>query len=131
MTKKKTDLFHNRSSSKEFLLYKTDTKPKKDTAETLSSTASDRISKAFPDILAQKNFMDYAMAQPGSSKSTTSRTAPKQPVTLGSIYGSMWPMPSMQYAGVKMEFGAGSTRDGSDVFLTKKMRRPLWNLQTT
>ncbi len=67
MTHKKTELFHNRSSSKEFLLYKTDTKPKKDTAEALSSAASDRISKAFPDILAQKNFMDYAMAQLESS----------------------------------------------------------------
>ncbi len=67
MTQKKTELFHNRSSSKEFLLYKTDTKPKKDTAEALSSTASDRISKAFPDILAQKDFMDYAMAQLESS----------------------------------------------------------------
>lgn len=67
MTHKKTELFHNRSSSKEFLFYKTDTKPKKDTAEALSSAAADRILNAFPDILAQKNFMDYAMAQLESS----------------------------------------------------------------
>jgi len=67
MTHKKTELFHNRSSSKEFLFYKTDAKPKKDTVEALSSVASDRILKAFPDILEQKNFMDYAMAQLESS----------------------------------------------------------------
>jgi len=51
MTHKKTELFHNRSSSKEFLFYKTDAKPKKDTVGALSSVASDRILKAFPDIL--------------------------------------------------------------------------------
>ena len=67
MTHKKTELFHNRSSSKEFLFYKTDAKPKKDTVGALSSVASDRILKAFPDILEQKNFMDYAMAQLESS----------------------------------------------------------------
>lgn len=67
MTHKKTELFHNRSSSKEFLFYKTDPKPKKDATQALSSVASDRISNAFPDILAQKNFMDYAMAQLESS----------------------------------------------------------------
>lgn len=67
MTHKKTELFHNRSSSKEFLFYKTDSKPKRDAAEALFSGMSDKISKAFPDILAQKNFMDYAMAQLESS----------------------------------------------------------------
>lgn len=67
MTHKKTELFHNRSSSKEFLFYKTDSKPKRDVAEALFSGVSDKFSKAFPDILAQKNFMDYAMAQLESS----------------------------------------------------------------
>jgi tetratricopeptide (TPR) repeat protein len=68
MTHKKTELFHNRSSSKEFLLYKTDAKPKKDATQALSPAASDRISNAFPDILAQKNFMDSAMAHLESSE---------------------------------------------------------------
>ena len=62
MTHKKTELFHNRSSSKEFLFYKTDAKPEKDTAQALSSVASDRISNAFPDILGQEDFLDYAMS---------------------------------------------------------------------
>jgi len=68
MTHEKTELFHNRASSKEFLFYKTDAAPEKDTTEALSSMASDRISKAFPDILAQETFMDYAMAHLESSE---------------------------------------------------------------
>ena len=68
MTHKKTELFHNRSSSKEFLFYKTDPQPKKDTIQALFSVASDRISNAFPEILVQKKFMDYAMAHLEPSK---------------------------------------------------------------
>ena len=51
MTHQKTKLFHNRSSSKEFLLYKTDAKPQKDTAKALSSIETNRILKALPEIL--------------------------------------------------------------------------------
>jgi len=57
----KTKLFHNRSSSKEFLLYKTDATPKKDTAQVLSSFETNIILKAFPDILAGKTFIEKAL----------------------------------------------------------------------
>ena len=63
MTHQKTKLFHNRSSSKEFLLYKTDAKPKKDTAEALSSVETNRILKALPDILVGKTFIENALAR--------------------------------------------------------------------
>jgi len=59
----KTKLFHNRSSSKEFLFYKTEATPKKDTAQVLSSVETNRILKAFPDILAGKTFIDKALAR--------------------------------------------------------------------
>ncbi|MGA9176246.1 MAG: tetratricopeptide repeat protein, partial [Desulfobacterales bacterium] len=61
MMHQKTKLFHNRSSSKEFLLYKTDATPKKDTAQVLSSVETNRILKAFPDILAGKTFIEKAL----------------------------------------------------------------------
>jgi len=63
MIHQKTKLFHNRSSSKEFLFYKTDAKPKKDTAEVLSSVETKRILKAFPDILVGKTFIENALAR--------------------------------------------------------------------
>ena len=59
----KTKLFHNRSSSKEFLFYKTEATPKKDTAQVLSSVETNRILKAFPDILAGKTFIEKALAR--------------------------------------------------------------------
>ena len=63
MTHQKTKLFHNRSSSKEFLFYKTDAKPKKDRAEVLSSVETNRILRALPDILVGKAFIESALAQ--------------------------------------------------------------------
>ena len=68
MTHQKTKLFHNRSSIKEFLFYKTDTHPKKDTAEALSSVETNRILKAFPDILAGKTFIENALTRFKTSK---------------------------------------------------------------
>jgi len=63
MTHQKTKLFHNRSSSKEFLLYKTDAKPQKDTAKALSSIETNRILKALPEILVGKTFVENALAR--------------------------------------------------------------------
>jgi tetratricopeptide (TPR) repeat protein len=63
MTHQKTRLFHNRSSNKEFLFYKADAKPKKDTAQVLSSVGTNRILKTFPDILAGKTFIENALAR--------------------------------------------------------------------
>jgi tetratricopeptide (TPR) repeat protein len=63
MMHQKTKLFHNRSSSKEFLFYKTEATPKKDTAQVLSSVETNRILKAFPDILAGKTFIEKALAR--------------------------------------------------------------------
>ena len=63
MIHQKTKLFHNRSSSKEFLFYKTEATPKKDTAQVLSSVETNRILKAFPDILAGKTFIENALAR--------------------------------------------------------------------
>jgi len=63
MTHQKTKLFHNRSSSKEFLLYKTDAKPQKAAVETLSSVETNRILKALPDILVGKTFIENALAR--------------------------------------------------------------------
>lgn len=68
MTHQKTDLFHNRSSSKAFLFYGTDSKPKKDTAETLSSVESKRILKAFPDMLTGESFIENALTRLESSE---------------------------------------------------------------
>ena len=63
MTHQKTKFFHNRSSSKEFLLYKTDAKPQKAAVETLSSVETNRILKALPDILVGKTFIENALAR--------------------------------------------------------------------
>ena len=63
MTHQKTRLFHNRSSIKEFLFYKTDATPQKDTAKVLSSVETNRILKAFPDILVGKTFIENALAR--------------------------------------------------------------------
>lgn len=62
MEHKKTELFHNRTSSKEFLFYKTDVKPKKDEAEIISSVETKRILEAFPDILDREDLINKAMA---------------------------------------------------------------------
>ena len=63
MTHQKKKLFHNRSSIKEFLFYKTAASPKKDTAEVLSSVETNRILKAFPDIPVGKTFIENALAR--------------------------------------------------------------------
>jgi tetratricopeptide (TPR) repeat protein len=68
MTNQKTIFFHNRTSSKAFLFCKTDAKPKKDTAEILSSNETNRILKTFPDILAGKTFIENALARFKTSK---------------------------------------------------------------
>ena len=59
----KTKLFHNRSSIKEFLFYKTKATPKKDAGQVLSSVETNRILKAFPDILSGKTFIENALAR--------------------------------------------------------------------
>ena len=63
MTQQKTRLFHNRSSIKEFLFYKTDATPQKDPAEVLSSNETERILKAFPDIQIGKTFIENAVTR--------------------------------------------------------------------
>jgi len=63
MTNQKTTLFHNCSSSRAFLLCKTDTKSKKDAAEVLSSVELSRIFAAFPDIPVGKTFIENALAR--------------------------------------------------------------------
>ncbi len=63
MTHQKIKLFQNRSSKKEFLFYKTDAKPKKDSAEILSSVETSKIFKTFPDILVGKTFIENALAR--------------------------------------------------------------------
>ncbi len=67
MTHQKTELFHNRSSSGQFLFCKTDAKSKKDTTDVFSSVASNRILKAFPDVLVGKNFIENAVTRLESS----------------------------------------------------------------
>lgn len=59
----KTKLFHNRTSSKEFLFYKTEGTSKKDAAQFLSSVETKRILKVFPDILAGKTFIEKALTR--------------------------------------------------------------------
>jgi tetratricopeptide (TPR) repeat protein len=63
MTHQKTKLFHNRSSSKEFLFYKTDATSKKDTDQVLFSDETNKILNAFPDILVGKTFIENALAR--------------------------------------------------------------------
>ena len=63
MTQQKTRLLHNRSSIKEFLLYKTDATPQKDPDEVLSSVETNRILKAFPNIQIGKTFIENAIAR--------------------------------------------------------------------
>jgi tetratricopeptide (TPR) repeat protein len=68
MTHQKTDLFHHRSSAKEFLFYKTEAKPNKGTAKALSPAGSDRVLEVFPDILSGKDFIENAAARLTSSE---------------------------------------------------------------
>lgn len=61
MTHQKTELFHNRSSSGQFLFCKTDAKSKRDTTDVFPSAATNKIKKAFPDILVGQNFIKKAV----------------------------------------------------------------------
>ena len=63
MTDKKPQLFSSRSSSRQFLLYKTDVKPKKKQPTDTSLLASETLIKSFPKMLTGKAFTDHAMAQ--------------------------------------------------------------------
>jgi len=67
MTHRKTELFHNRSSSGQFLFCKTAAKSKKDTTDVFSSVGSEKILKAFPDIPVGKDFIEKAVTRLESS----------------------------------------------------------------
>ncbi|UCD32347.1 MAG: tetratricopeptide repeat protein [Desulfobacterales bacterium] len=67
MTTKKPKLFSNRSSSRQFLLYKTEAKPEKKKTSDTQSLATDTLLKSFPDMLSGQAFIDYASAQIESS----------------------------------------------------------------
>lgn len=62
MTHKKPGLFHSRSSSRQFLFCKTDSKPKDNKTKDPLLFDSNKLSKSFPDILTGKSFIDHAMA---------------------------------------------------------------------
>ncbi len=63
MTDKKPQLFSNRSSSRQFLLYKTDAKPKKKKPTDTGILTSDALAKSFPKMLIGNAFTDYALEQ--------------------------------------------------------------------
>lgn len=63
MTRRKHELFHSRSSSRQFLLYKTDaTLEDKKTKET-PLPDSNLLAKTFPDILSGQTFIDDALSK--------------------------------------------------------------------
>jgi len=62
MTHKKPELFHHRSSSRQFLFCKSDSTPTDDKGVEISRVDSTLVSKTFPNILFGKNFIDHAMA---------------------------------------------------------------------
>ena len=68
MTHKKSELFHHRSSSRQFLFCKSDSTPKDDEVEDTSRPKTGRLSKIFPEMLGGKHFVDHAMAALASSK---------------------------------------------------------------
>ena len=61
MTHQKTEFFQHRSSSGQFLFCKTAPKSKKYTTDVFSSVATNKILKAFPDILVGQNFVEKAL----------------------------------------------------------------------
>lgn len=67
MTHKKSELFHNRSSSRQFLFCKSDFKPMEDKVVDTSFVDSSRLSETFPDILAGETFINHTMAMLDSS----------------------------------------------------------------
>lgn len=69
MTDKKPQLFSNRSASRQFLLYKTEAKPKKKKPADTCSPAAETLAKSFPKMLVGKAFSDLAMAQIDTAES--------------------------------------------------------------
>ncbi len=63
MTDNKPQLFSNRSSSRQFLLYKTEAKPKKEKPTDPSIPTSEALAKSFPKMLIGNAFTDHALAQ--------------------------------------------------------------------
>jgi len=62
MTKDQKRLFSSRSSSQEFLFYKTDAKPVDDKKDTAVSVEPGELAQEFPEILSGKAFVDNALA---------------------------------------------------------------------
>ena len=67
MTHKKPELFHHRSSSRQFLFCKSDPTPKDDTVVEISRVELSTVSKTFPNILFGEDFIHHAMAGLDSS----------------------------------------------------------------
>ncbi len=67
MTRGKHELFHSRSSSRQFLLCKTDTKPEDEKTEATPLLDSSQLLKTFPDIHCGQTFIDYALSELGSA----------------------------------------------------------------
>jgi tetratricopeptide (TPR) repeat protein len=67
MTHKKPELFHHRSSSRQFLFCKSDPTPKDDKIAETSRVESSTVSETFPNILVGEDFIDHAMAGLDSS----------------------------------------------------------------
>lgn len=63
MTKDQKGLFSSRSSSQEFLFYKTDAKPGDDKKETVVSIEPEELAQEFPEILVGQAFVDNARTQ--------------------------------------------------------------------
>jgi tetratricopeptide (TPR) repeat protein len=68
MTHQNTDLFHRRPSGESFLLYKTDAKHDNGADQGISAPGSERIRKAFPELLDGKDFIENAVARLKSSE---------------------------------------------------------------
>lgn len=67
MTHKKSELFHHRSASRQFLLCKSDPAPKDDSVVETSRIESNTVSKTFPNIHMGEDFIHHAMAGLDSS----------------------------------------------------------------
>ncbi|MBU0987983.1 MAG: tetratricopeptide repeat protein [Proteobacteria bacterium] len=63
MTSDQKEPFRSRSSSREFLLYKTDAKPRDEKTDDTLPVKSDELRQAYPEMHSGKAFIDYAMAE--------------------------------------------------------------------
>ena len=63
MTKDQKELFCSRSSSQEFLLYKTDARPVDDPKDTAVSVEPGKLAQEFPEMLTGRAFVDNALAR--------------------------------------------------------------------